>query len=26
MLRVTDEPVMQRLGFLRVEEPGQTAH
>jgi gentisate 1,2-dioxygenase len=26
MLRVTDEPVMQRLGFLRVEGPGQTAH
>jgi gentisate 1,2-dioxygenase len=26
MLRVTDEPVMQRLGFLRIEEPGQTAH
>jgi gentisate 1,2-dioxygenase len=26
MLRVTDEPVMQRLGFLRVEEPRQTAH
>jgi len=26
MLRVTDEPVLQRLGFLRVEEPGQTAH
>jgi gentisate 1,2-dioxygenase len=26
MLRVTDEPVLQRLGFLRVEEPKQTAH
>jgi gentisate 1,2-dioxygenase len=26
MLRVTDEPVMQRLGFLRVEEPKQPAH
>ena len=26
MFRVTDEPVMQRLGFLRVEEPKQPAH
>ncbi len=26
MFRVTDEPVMQRLGFLRVEEPAQPAH
>jgi gentisate 1,2-dioxygenase len=26
MFRVTDEPVMQRLGFLRVEEPRQLAH
>jgi gentisate 1,2-dioxygenase len=26
MLRVTDEPVMARLGFLRVEEPAQPAH
>ena len=26
MLRVTDEPVMTRLGFLRVEEPKQPAH
>jgi gentisate 1,2-dioxygenase len=26
LLRVTDEPVMQRLGFLRVEEPKQIAH
>jgi gentisate 1,2-dioxygenase len=26
MLRVSDEPVMQRLGFLRVEEPKQPAH
>jgi gentisate 1,2-dioxygenase len=26
MLRVTDEPVMQTLGFHRVEEPGKTAH
>ena len=26
MLRVTDEPVLARLGFLRVEEPGKTAH
>jgi gentisate 1,2-dioxygenase len=26
MLRVTDEPVMQRLGFLRVEGPKQPAH
>ena len=26
MLRVTDEPVMQRLGFLRVEEPKQPTH
>lgn len=24
MLRVTDEPVLERLGFLRVEEPKQT--
>jgi gentisate 1,2-dioxygenase len=26
MFRVTDEPVMQRLGFLRVEEPKPIAH
>jgi gentisate 1,2-dioxygenase len=26
MFRVTDEPVMQRLGFHRVEEPRQAAH
>ncbi len=26
MLRVTDEPVMQRLGFYRVEEPAAAAH
>ena len=26
MFRVTDEPVMQRLGFLRVEEPQQPTH
>jgi gentisate 1,2-dioxygenase len=26
MFRVTDEPVMQRLGFLRIEEPKQPAH
>jgi len=26
LLRVTDEPVMQRLGFFRVEEPAPTAH
>ena len=26
MLRVTDEPVMQRLGFHRVEEPAQASH
>ena len=26
VLRVTDEPVMARLGFLRVEEPKQAAH
>jgi gentisate 1,2-dioxygenase len=26
MFRVSDEPVMQRLGFLRVEEPKQPAH
>lgn len=26
MFRVSDEPVMQRLGFLRVEEPAQPAH
>jgi gentisate 1,2-dioxygenase len=26
MLRVTDEPVMARLGFLRFEEPKQAAH
>ena len=26
MLRVTDEPVMQRLGFLRVEEPAKAPH
>ena len=26
LLRVTDEPVMQRLGFLRVEQPKQAAH
>jgi gentisate 1,2-dioxygenase len=26
MLRVTDEPVMARLGFLRVEAPKQAAH
>jgi gentisate 1,2-dioxygenase len=26
MFRVTDEPVMARLGFLRVEEPKQPAH
>jgi gentisate 1,2-dioxygenase len=26
LLRVTDEPVMQRLGFHRVEEPAPAAH
>jgi gentisate 1,2-dioxygenase len=26
MLRVTDEPVMQRLGFYRVDEPAAAAH
>jgi gentisate 1,2-dioxygenase len=26
MLRVTDEPVMERLGFLRVEDAKQPAH
>jgi len=26
MFRVSDEPVMARLGFLRVEEPKQPAH
>ncbi len=26
LLRVSDEPVMQRLGFHRVEEPAQAAH
>jgi len=26
MLRVTDEPVMQRLGFLRVEAPAEAVH
>ena len=26
LLRVSDEPVMQRLGFHRVEEPKQAAH
>ncbi|HTZ03551.1 MAG TPA: cupin domain-containing protein [Xanthobacteraceae bacterium] len=26
MLRVTDEPVMQRLGLLRAEEPKQPTH
>ncbi len=26
LLRVTDAPVMQRLGFYRVEEPAATAH
>jgi hypothetical protein len=26
LLRVTDEPVMQRLGFYRVEEPATAAH
>src|SRR5271154_7133466 len=26
LLRVTDEPVMQRLGFHRVEEPEKAAH
>ena len=26
LLRVTDEPVMQRLGFYRVEEPAPAAH
>jgi gentisate 1,2-dioxygenase len=26
MLRVTDEPVMQRLGFYRMEDPAKTAH
>ncbi len=26
LLRVTDEPVMQRLGFHRVEEPAAAAH
>ncbi len=26
MFRVTDEPVMQRLGFYRVEEPAKAAH
>jgi gentisate 1,2-dioxygenase len=26
MFRVTDEPVMQRLGFHRVEQPAQAAH
>jgi hypothetical protein len=26
LLRVTDERVMQRLGFHRVEEPEKTAH
>jgi gentisate 1,2-dioxygenase len=26
LLRVTDEPVMQRLGFYRVEEPAGVAH
>ena len=26
MFRVSDEPVMQRLGFLRVEEPKPPAH
>jgi gentisate 1,2-dioxygenase len=26
MFRVTDEPMMQRLGFLRNEEPKQPAH
>jgi len=26
MLRVTDEPVMERLGFLRVEETAKAAH
>jgi len=26
MLRVTDEPMMQRLGFLRSEAPAQPAH
>jgi hypothetical protein len=26
LLRVTDEQVMQRLGFHRVEEPKKTAH
>src|SRR6202043_4116625 len=26
LLRVTDEPVMQRLGFHRVEEPEKVAH
>jgi hypothetical protein len=25
-LRVSDEPVMQRLGFLRFEEAAQPAH
>ncbi|HUD88734.1 MAG TPA: cupin domain-containing protein [Xanthobacteraceae bacterium] len=26
LLRVTDEPVMQRLGFYRVDEPAAAAH
>jgi gentisate 1,2-dioxygenase len=26
MFRVTDEPVMQRLGFYRVEKPAKAAH
>jgi gentisate 1,2-dioxygenase len=26
LFRVTDEPVMQRLGFFRVEEPARSAH
>jgi gentisate 1,2-dioxygenase len=26
VFRVTDEPVMARLGFLRVEEPAKSAH
>jgi len=26
LFRVTDEPVMQRLGFFRIEEPAKTTH